>query len=235
MFIVEEKVVVDQNRGCHSIFCEYDVLHYNDSLFSRFGIVKESDLDLAVTKRKAEYLAGRYAAKTVLGRLGLGNHAVHANKHRAPIWPKDITGSISHANSMAVCTIGKLSRVDYVGVDIAKNIPQNKAKKLADLIVNHRESQLIRRSILDDAIAFTLLFSIKESAFKALYPLVGRYFDFHAVEVTDIDLDNAMLPMEIVIPLSTKITPGLQLQGSFELMDSSVSTQVIGNLLMHSI
>lgn len=59
-------------------------------------------LSEAMPKRKTEFIAGRYYARKALSQLGIQRVAIDNDTFRAPVWPKHITGSISH--SVSYCT-----------------------------------------------------------------------------------------------------------------------------------
>ena len=50
-------------------------------------------------------------------------------------------------------------------------------------------------SAADRGLVVTLIFSAKEALYKAIYPLVRRFVDFHEVEVTALDWHRGMLTL----------------------------------------
>jgi enterobactin synthetase component D len=62
----------------------------------------------------------------------------------------------------------------------------------------------------------TLLFSIKEAAFKCLYPLVLKRFDYSALCVWDLDPQNGCFQAELAESLSGEFRAGYILSGRFQ-------------------
>ena len=71
---------------------------------------------------------------------------------------------------------------------------------------------------VSELLAYTAIFSAKESFFKAAYPQVCRYFGFRAVALLGIDLSRKTLHFEIREHLSDELIPGAEYQVSFGLM-----------------
>ena len=92
---------------------EFEATSFVDASFSTHQILFPAQLGKAVSKRKAEYLAGRVCAKHVLATLSIDNFELHSGTDRAPIWPENIIGSITHtqASQWRVSTLMSLELV----------------------------------------------------------------------------------------------------------------------------
>lgn len=66
----------------------------------------------------------------------------------------------------------------YLGIDLEKKLSKECVIEIKSSIISLDEENLILKSKLSFEDAFTLIFSAKESLFKALYPSVRAYFDF---------------------------------------------------------
>ena len=123
-------------------------------------------------KRRQEFAAGRVAARRALAQLGHEPVALPIGYGRAPVWPPGLIGSISHAHEIALAAAGPDSCIAALGIDIER---QNAlSDELAILIITPGDSP-----VADP----TLLFSIKESAFKCLFRSVGRVIDYTETRV----------------------------------------------------
>lgn len=148
---------------------------------------EESVVARAVDKRRWEFRAGRHCARRALGELGLAATAVPSGPDRAPVWPSDIVGSITHTGAgeraYAAAVVARVDEVRALGVDAELSEP------LAD--------DLLPRVLLPAEQAFVdsleeprrglvamLHFSAKEAFYKCQYPLTGRFLGFQDVEVT---------------------------------------------------
>lgn len=129
--------------------------------------------------RLAEFRHGRSCARAALARLGLDTVAIPVGRNREPVWPAGIVGSISHAGDAAAAAVSLASRHDALGLDL---------EPAMDL-----EAELWPRICRPDELAAfpaagagrhaRLVFSAKESAYKALWPLLRQFLDFNDLEI----------------------------------------------------
>ncbi|MBS0123389.1 4'-phosphopantetheinyl transferase family protein [Thetidibacter halocola] len=118
--------------------------------------------------RLAEFTAGRLAARRAMQAAGCPPAAIPQGADRAPIWPRGLRGSISHAGGLAIAVIA--SDGQSPGLDLEPLTAIDPALA-AEIRRPDEDGDLLR------------LFSAKEAAFKALYPLVGVMFGFHGMHV----------------------------------------------------
>jgi enterobactin synthetase component D len=137
----------------------------------------------AVDKRRAEFLAGRYAAQQALRELGI--EALPArNDDGSPLWPADVVGSITHGAGRALCVVARRSELRGVGIDAEALMSHDSRVELHQRICTPRELALLRELLaLPEHELVSLAFSAKESLYKCLYPEVGRFMDLHAASV----------------------------------------------------
>ena len=178
-----------------------------------------------VAKRQAEYLAGRLCAREALRRVS-GQASVPAvGEDRAPQWPLGVAGSITHGDNWAAALVAPVNRWRGLGLDVERLLPVERAHRLQGEILTPAELQ--RLSDLDDetrATRISLTFSLKESLFKALYPLTLARFYFHDAELLEIDHDSARL--RLLIDLHPDWREGAELDGQFVLFDNKVLSLV---------
>lgn len=137
--------------------------------------VEAEQIERANAKRKAEFSAGRAAARAA---LGMPEQVIEVGKSRAPIWPTGYCGSISHSKTRCVAIVGSSQTYLGIGVDIELDTPLND-----DL----RESILCdceRSASGSEAIQ---IFSMKEAFYKALSPHLDRILTFHDVHIEQQD------------------------------------------------
>jgi len=160
-----------------SMLCEQD--------FNPHTIPCPENLRNASIKRRAEFLAGRMCAQQALFCLTGTPHTLRQGNDRLPRWPRGCVGSISHSNALAAAVVAY--RTDYrsLGIDLEHAIrDEDCTDELIGSIQTPAEwERLAVLPTLTRGQALTLAFSIKESVFKALYPLVHTYFDFKDVEL----------------------------------------------------
>jgi 4'-phosphopantetheinyl transferase EntD len=72
--------------------------------------------------------------------------------------------------------------------------------------------------------AFTIIFSAKESLFKALYPSVGYYFDFLDVVVTGICNNTNSFNIMLNVDLTPELRAKTKFKGFFFQNNSEIIT-----------
>jgi len=208
--------------GACMVSSQFDPALWHEEQFALAGIAPAR----GVAKRQSEFLAGRICAREALVQLR-GEPGVPAvGEDGAPQWPGGVVGSITHGQGRALAVVAPAQRIQGLGLDIETLLPPARAERLQGEILSADE--LRRLDGLDEierAQAITLTFSIKESLFKALYPLVGRRFYFHDAELLEHDASgNARL--RLLIDLSTDWRSGALLDGQFACFDERLLSLV---------
>lgn len=166
--------------------------YFDAGIFERHGIVYPPRVRQAVPKRQAEYFAGRLCARAALAAQGSAETQVGTGALAAPVWPAGFTGSISHAGMLAVATVVPGARCRGIGIDLEALPDDAGLEALRAVALNGAERDRIATVARDpetEALLTTLVFSAKESFFKATAAHVGRYFEFSAIECTRIGTD----------------------------------------------
>jgi 4'-phosphopantetheinyl transferase EntD len=208
--------------------CHFAVEYYDDSFFHQLNISFPRSLGAAVNKRKAEFLAGRYIAEKTLRQLSLsGNINIPIGKHRSPIWPPHILASISHTHNKAYCVAAKKVNYRYLGLDHENWLTDEVIEQIKSSILVSSEHKLLQQTMMTTGEVFTLIFSMKESVFKALYPLVGRYFDFQAAEIQRINFTDNLVEIKLLESLNAQLLQGQVMKGYFFADNLSITTLVI--------
>ncbi|WP_462054631.1 4'-phosphopantetheinyl transferase family protein, partial [Vibrio cholerae] len=157
--------------------CQFDPQQFDEDQQRYLAPPAYHSLHKAVVKRQAEFVAGRKLAQQALKQIGQGyDRPIAIGTHREPIWPAGITGSIAHCDGWAVCTVLKAEHLS-LGIDIEHRLAHHTASEVQAMIGTAQEWALLAQKF-DLASAVTLLFSAKESLFKALFPQVQIYLDF---------------------------------------------------------
>lgn len=132
----------------------------------------------AIHKRQREFAAGRAATRAAMAQLGGAPCAIPAAIDRAPIWPAGWQGSISHKNTLcaAVVTQDAMS----VGLDLEEATELD--EDLIPSICSEMEIMQIEGS--EKRRLAKLMFSAKEAAYKAQYPISNMLFGFHHLHLS---------------------------------------------------
>ena len=192
--------------------CRFDIKHYNDALYRHYKVPFPAALQTASVQRKADFLAGRITANLAFIKLGLPPQVIEIGEHRHPVWPSSVRGSITHHSSSAYCMMilrptGVVAGISP-GIDLESYLSASESTSLASGILSSIEFELISANFSRFERGLTLIFSAKESLFKALYPAVGHYFDFLDVQVSSINTDSRELQLILLRDLSPRCLKG---------------------------
>ena len=194
--------------------------------FQRSRIEPPASIQRSVAKRQAEFLAGRLCARAALRQLD-GTDCVPAiGEDRAPIWPAHITGSITHGTGRAAAIVAPKSHWRGLGMDLEDLLSADRAERLAGEILTPAEMERMAAGSAEQiALLVTLTFSVKESLFKALYPLVQKRFYFEHAEVLEWDI-SGQVRLRLLTDLSSEWCHGTELQAQFGLHEGQLLSLV---------
>ncbi len=198
-------------RGVQLISTRFDPALLDPEDFTRCGVPGLS----AVSKRQTEFLAGRLCAHEALRRVTGAPCIPTVNEDRSPCWPAGVVGSITHGAGWAATVVARREQWRGIGLDIEKQIPVARADRLVAEILTPRE--LGDYAALNEGqrgLRVTLTFSIKESLFKALYPLVNKRFYFQDAELIHHD-SSGYARLRLLTDLSEEWKTGAELDGQF--------------------
>ncbi|GAA5191282.1 4'-phosphopantetheinyl transferase superfamily protein [Rugosimonospora acidiphila] len=132
----------------------------------------------AVEKRRREFVTGRWCARFAMQQLGLPpTPIVPHGPQGEPSWPASIVGSITHCIGYRAAAVARRSDLMTLGIDAEPNEPLPGGVLEAVSLPSER-SELARINGLDGVCFDRLLFSIKESIYKAWYPRTHKFLDF---------------------------------------------------------
>ncbi|WBB80365.1 4'-phosphopantetheinyl transferase superfamily protein [Micromonospora sp. WMMD882] len=144
---------------------------------------EEAVLGGSVAKRRDEFTAARWCARTALRRLGRPAAPILPGERGAPGWPAGIVGSITHCDGYRACVLARETDLVTVGIDAEPHAPLPDG--ILDAIGLPAELDRIRRlAAQTPRIAWDrLLFSAKEAVYKAWFPLTHRFLDFDEADI----------------------------------------------------
>ncbi|MFL6072005.1 MAG: 4'-phosphopantetheinyl transferase [Mycobacteriales bacterium] len=160
---------------------------------------EEALLTRAVAKRRHEFATARHCARQALATLGLPPAPLLPGERGAPRWPHGVVGSMTHCAGYRAAALGRATEVRTIGVDAEPHGPlpagvletiarPEELARLAELAAAHPDIRWDR-----------LLFSAKESVYKAWYPLARRWLDFQEASLT-VDPDAGTFAARLLVP-----------------------------------
>ncbi len=191
--------------GALRLQCRFFRSAYDSALFRDMGIPFLDPIRVSLPKRQAEFLAGRILAGCAQAALGRAPAPVDIGPGRAPRWQDGLAGSISHADGLCACLVTDRPGL-LPGIDMEKIADDDALDAIFSVCLNGTERRLVGQDApFAENIAATIAFSAKETLFKALYPRVGRFFDFRAATLMALTGDG-----RVRLRLTQTLTPDLR-------------------------
>ncbi|MEU8520038.1 4'-phosphopantetheinyl transferase superfamily protein [Streptomyces sp. NBC_01216] len=139
---------------------------------------EEALIARAVEGRRREFTTTRHCARLALRELGYEPVAIPSGERREPIWPEGVVGALTHCLGYRAAALARAEHVPSLGIDAEPHLPlphgvldsvsrPEERVHLAELTAAAPEVHWDR-----------LLFSAKESVYKAWFPLARRWLDF---------------------------------------------------------
>ena len=132
----------------------------------------------AVAKRTREVTNARSCARRALAELGRPALPILRGGKGEPLWPAGVVGSITHTTGYYAAAVADADKVRSIGVDAEEH------GALPDGVLDHiafgpELTRLAELRARDGEIWWDrLLFSAKESVYKAWFPLAQRWLGF---------------------------------------------------------
>ena len=136
----------------------------------------------AVEKRRREFTAGRVLARKAMRRLGVPEAPIVNGEDRAPRWPAEVVGSITHTKSWCAVALAPRGSVRGVGLDVEGD--DDLKRNLWDTICTPADlAWLEAQPPGERGWLGKLVFSAKECAYKAQYLETEQFLGFQAMSV----------------------------------------------------
>ncbi|MGW0970126.1 4'-phosphopantetheinyl transferase family protein [Streptomyces sp. NPDC002516] len=170
-------------------------------------------LTRAVGKRRREFASVRVCARHAMEKLGVPPGPVLPGERGAPRWPAGVIGSMTHCDGYGAAALARAGDLASLGIDAEPHLvlPDD----VLDAVALPAESaRLDRLRAREPAVHWDrLLFSAKESVYKAWFPLTGEWLDFSGADI-DILLGPAQGTEGVSGTLSAQLlVPGPVLDG----------------------
>lgn len=130
----------------------------------------------AVDKRCREFTTVRHCARTALAGIGVEPAPILPGERGAPVWPVGVVGSMTHCAHYRAAAVARSREIATVGIDAEPNEPLPAG--LLDTIARPEERTALAGAAGSPVCWDRLLFSAKESVYKAWFPMTGRWLDF---------------------------------------------------------
>lgn len=145
---------------------------------------EEAVVARAVDKRRREFTTARGCARKALATLGLPPVPIVPGERGAPTWPSGVVGSMTHCDGYRASAVAREEQVRTIGLDAEPNGPLPDG--VLESVATPTEIGWLAGATGDGSGVCwdRLLFSAKESIYKAWFPLTHRWLDFEEAIVT---------------------------------------------------
>ncbi len=202
----------------------FDLRAFTPELFAVFRIPCPPPLQRAARKRQAEYLASRWLVREIAALCGVAEFILTNDADRAPCWPSAFTASLSHTSGLVFVLADTEKKA--AGIDVEHWMDQEVAEETSSILMDDTEKRLLGSLSLSGARATTLLFSLKESLYKALWPEVRHYIDFLQVRLVTLDEQQQTATLQLEETLSARYPQGTRFEARFALTRHCVFTWI---------
>ncbi|MFB7086062.1 4'-phosphopantetheinyl transferase [Streptomyces sp. NPDC056296] len=137
----------------------------------------------AVAKRRREFTVVRSCARRAMEKLGVPAQPVLTGERGAPRWPAGLVGSMTHCDGYCAAALVRATDLASLGIDAEPDGPlPDGVLPTVSLPV---EAERLRRLAEERPGVHwdRLLFSAKESVYKAWFPLTGQWLDFMEADI----------------------------------------------------
>ncbi|MFI5916538.1 4'-phosphopantetheinyl transferase [Dactylosporangium sp. NPDC051541] len=138
----------------------------------------------AVERRRREFGTVRHCARRALDRLGRPPAPILPGERGAPTWPAGVVGSMTHCAGYRAAALAHRRDVRAIGIDAEPDDPLPVG--VLDAIGRPEERAMVHRLAGSGGPGpcwDRLLFSAKESVYKAWFPLARTFLDFDGARI----------------------------------------------------
>ncbi|MEV2216769.1 4'-phosphopantetheinyl transferase superfamily protein [Streptomyces sp. NPDC050997] len=165
---------------------------------------EEAVVAQAVRKRRREFAVVRSCARRAMEKLGVPPQPILPGERGAPQWPAGLTGSMTHCDGYGAAALVRTTDLASLGIDAEPDGPLPDG--VLDAVALPAERERLLRLTHDHPAAHwdRLLFSAKESVYKAWFPLTRQWLDFSEADI-EIGVDPGERPhgsfrAELLVP-----------------------------------
>ncbi len=160
---------------------------------------EEAAVANAVDKRRREFTTARACARRALAELGWPAVPIAPGPRGAPGWPPGVVGSITHCAGYRAAAVAREREVVTLGLD-AEPHDQLPAGVLAAVSSGPERDRLDALAAKRPDVHWDrMLFCVKESVYKAWFPLTRRWLGFEDASV-DIDPEAGTFTARLLVP-----------------------------------
>nr|WP_240940557.1 4'-phosphopantetheinyl transferase superfamily protein [Planosporangium flavigriseum] len=145
---------------------------------------EEAMIARSVDKRRREFSTVRLCARRAMADLGLPSAPVLPGLRGSPQWPGGVVGSMTHCDGYRAAALAYATHLRTIGIDAEPHdeLPDGVLDAVA--LPQEKEQLAALKAASPGKHWDRLLFSAKESVYKAWFPLARRWLGFEEAEIT---------------------------------------------------
>ena len=178
----------------------------------------------ATETRVREFTSARTCARLAIAKLGLPTAPILRGAWREPIWPDVAVGSITHCRGYCAAAVAKQRDILSMGIDAEadEQLPPGVLDQVAVA-----EERVWLATAPPGVHWDRLLFSAKESVFKAWFPLARDWLGFEQA-VVSFHPTECTFQVRLLVPLPALFGGGPELlTGRFLVRDGLLLTAIV--------
>jgi 4'-phosphopantetheinyl transferase EntD len=187
---------------------------------------EESLVVNAVESRRREFITARRCAREALAKLGYAPVPIREGGKREPLWPAGLVGSITHTDGYRAAAVAPQRILASIGIDTEKHDKLPDGVEEAITVAGEREMLAALSRAFRTTHWGRLLFSAKESVYKAWYPLTGRQLAFEDARLTIEPAGTFVAKLLVDGTRADGGPPLVELRGRFKVAQGLVATAV---------
>ena len=153
----------------------------------------------AVEKRRREFTTGRRLAREALSRLGQPAAPLLSGARGEPLWPAGVMGTITHCEGYRAAAVAHRTDLFSLGMDVEPARPMEAEVFEAVSLPEERRANARYHRFAPAAPWEKLLFSAKESVYKAWFPLTGKFLEFEEA-VVEFHPEHGTFSAQLLVP-----------------------------------
>jgi 4'-phosphopantetheinyl transferase EntD len=178
-------------------------------------------VERAVESRRRAFTTARHCARRAMAQLGVEPVAILRDEYGAPCWPEGVVGSITHCDRYRAAAAAASADVRSVGIDAEPNLPLPYGV-LSRVALPGERDRLPELGRLKSLVCWDrLLFSAKETIYKAWHPLTKLPLTFRDAEVV-FDCHTGLFEARLLCGSRT-----LDMRGRWSVSDGLLATSIV--------
>jgi len=188
---------------------------------------EEAVIAKAVAKRRREFTTARACARAALEKIGVPPVPIVPGLRGAPQWPSGVVGSITHCDGYRACAVARDSDIVTIGLDAEPHL--RLPDGVLEVVSSTAERLMLARlaETMPGPCWDRILFCVKESVYKAWFPLTQRWLGFEDAAV-DFDAANRSFTAQLLVAgpvVNGQVLTGFD--GRWQVSDGLIATAIV--------